>query len=265
MLSRPIALITDFGRKDHYVGSLKGVILAIHPKAVILDITHEIQPQNIREAAFVLRSVYPHLPQGAIVVVVVDPTVGSNRRALCIRTRTAYLMGPDNGVFSMVLSAEKNVQCRVVTNDRYFRKPVSATFHGRDIFAPVAAWLSRSDIFRSLGPVVKKIRQLKIPRPVFEQGVICGKVIYIDRFGNAMTNISFDSYPQSWKSNQVRIHVGRRRNVPLKRFFSEGKGGELIALWNSNRDLELAVREGSAERRFGMKVGDSVQIWREER
>ncbi|OGX07008.1 MAG: hypothetical protein A3G87_03390 [Omnitrophica bacterium RIFCSPLOWO2_12_FULL_50_11] len=260
MPNRSIALISDFGLRDHYVGSLKGVILSIHPKAVIFDITHKIRPQNIQEAAFVLYSAYPYLPQGTIVVVVVDPTVGTKRRALCVRTRHAYLLGPDNGVLSMVLSDEKDIQCRIVTNDRYFRKPVSATFHGRDIFAPVAAWLSRSDIFSSLGPTVTRVHQIKIPRVAFGRGVIRGNVVYIDRFGNAMTNISRDACAQFLKSNEVRINAGSKRGVRLKRTFSEGKRGELIAFWNSSHHLELAVREDSAEKRFLIRIGDSVHI-----
>ncbi len=140
-MNRPIALLTDFGLTDHYVGSLKSVILGINPKAVIFDLTHEIRPQNIREGAYILNEIYKYLPKGAIVVAVVDPGVGSRREAICVETNRGYLLAPNNGLLSMALRHEK-YKARKITNDQYFLKPVSSTFHGRDIFSPCAARLS---------------------------------------------------------------------------------------------------------------------------
>lgn len=258
-MNRPIALLTDFGNQDHFVGSLKGVILSIHPNAVVFDVTHEIRPQNIWDAAFVLRSVYPYVPKGTIFVVVIDPGVGSAREALCVKTRHAYLLAPNNGVLSMVLRNEKEYQARIIQNDCYFLKPVSRTFHGRDIFAPAAAHLSRSDVFSDLGPRLNHPRFLNLPEPVLRPGRITGQILYLDRFGNAITNISRSFLGNRTNFLTTRILIRNKIKAKPKTLFCEGNRRELIALWNSTGLLELAVRDGSAGREFGVKVGDSVQ------
>ena len=145
-MNRPIALLSDFGLKDHYVGSLKAVILGINPKATIFDVTHEIRPQNIREGAFILHAVYPVIPKGTIVVAVVDPGVGSMRQAICVKTSRGFLIGPNNGLFSLVLRDEAGYEARALVNDRYFHKPVSSTFHGRDVFSPSAATCNKGSM-----------------------------------------------------------------------------------------------------------------------
>lgn len=259
-MNRPIALATDFGLKDHYVGSLKGVILDINPHATIFDITHEIRPQNIFEGAFVLNSVYSVLPKGTIVVAVVDPGVGGMRQALCVKTSRGYLIGPNNGILSLVLAHEAKYEIRALENERYFRKPVSSTFHGRDIFAPSAAWLSRSDVFRSFGPRIRKIHTLRIPKMVWNRDAIRGEVVYVDRFGNAITNIQRLEVDRKTHGQGIRIFAKRRKEVPLKPFFSSGASGALIAVWNSGDLLELAVKNDSAERRHRLRVGDPVTL-----
>ncbi|MBI4357945.1 MAG: SAM-dependent chlorinase/fluorinase [Candidatus Omnitrophica bacterium] len=259
-MNRPIALLTDFGTRDHYVGSLKAVILKINAKAVIFDITHEVKPQNIREGAFILNSVYPLLPEHSIVVAVVDPGVGSMRQAVCVKTKSGYLIGPNNGIFSLALADEKNFETRVIQNDRYFHKPVSATFHGRDIFAPAAAWLSKKNVFRSFGPVIHKIHRLCLSDVVQSHRFVKGSVVHIDRFGNAITNILRAKVRPLQSSKVLNILVQGRFKAELKPSFSIGKRGALIALWNSGDLLELAVREDSAEKMYGLKLGDSVSI-----
>lgn len=259
-MNRPIALLTDFGLKDHYVGSLKGVILKINSRATILDITHDIKPQNIRQAAFVLKAVYPVLPQGTIVAAVVDPGVGSARQAICIKTQKGYLIGPNNGIFSMVLRDETKYEARIIANDRYFHEPVSSTFHGRDIFAPAAAWLSKRDIFKTFGPRIREIHRFRISEPKRKANVLQGEIIYIDHFGNAMTNINSRLLKQKPKTANVSITVKGKYRADLKAFFSAGKPGKLIAVWNSGDLLELAIREDSAERLFGLQIGDLVEV-----
>ena len=259
-MTRPIALLTDFGLKDHYVGSLKGVILKINPRAVIFDITHDIRPQNIREGAFVLHSVYPVLPKGTIVVAVVDPGVGSMRQAICVKTPRGFLVAPNNGILSMVLEAEKKFEIRSITNERYFHKPVSATFHGRDIFSPAAAWLSKKNVFRSFGTVMRHIHTLPILKATMNRRSIKGEIIYIDRFGNAMTNISKSMVRRSNQIGEMHVLVKGKKPAPLKPFFSAGGHGALIAVWNSGNVLELAVRNNSAERLHELKLGDSVTL-----
>lgn len=251
-MNRPIALLTDFGLTDHYVGSLKSVILSIHPKAIIYDLTHEIRPQNIRDGAYILNAIYNYLPKGTIVVAVVDPGVGSRREAVCVETNRGYLMSPDNGILSMALRHQK-YKARKLTNDRYFLKPVSSTFHGRDIFSPCAAYLSRRNIFKSFGPTLESIYTLDTPKPSVSENSVQGEIVYIDRFGNAMTNISSEEV--KWRSFSVMVG---KQQVPVKTFFSAGKAGELLALWNSSQILELAVFNDSAEKLFGLKLGDPV-------
>lgn len=260
-MNHPIALLTDFGLEDHYVGSLKGVILKINRRATIFDITHDIAPQNIRQAAFVLKAAYPALPGGAIITAVVDPGVGSARQAICIKTTKGYLIGPNNGIFSMILREEEKYEVRAITNDRYFHQPVSSTFHGRDIFAPAAAWLSKGDIFKILGSRVREVHQFRIPEPKRKANVLQGEIIYTDHFGNAITNINSCLLERKPKAANISIVVKGKYRADLKPFFSVGKLGKLIAVWNSGDLLELAIREDSAEKLFGLQVGDLVEVW----
>lgn len=252
-----ITLLTDFGLEDHFVGSLKGVILSINPQAAITDITHLIRPQNITEGAWVLREVYARFPKGTIHVAVVDPGVGSTRRALCVQTPRGFLLGPDNGLLSLALDLEKTYEARHITNDRYFLKPVSHTFHGRDIFSPVAAHLSRRNIFSSLGPVVRSIEHLRLPKPRTVGKRLRGEVIYIDRFGNGLTNVTRADTPRS----VARISIGSQRLSGIKRWFAEGNSGELIAIWSSSGFLEFAVPNGSAREKFNIREG--ITFWME--
>jgi len=257
-MNRPIALLTDFGTKDHYVGSLKAVIYSINPKAQVFDLTHELRPQNIREGAFVLNAVYPFLPKGTIVVAVVDPGVGSERQAIAIKTSRGFLIGPNNGIFSMVLRHEKKYEVRAIINDRYFMKPVSSTFHGRDIFSPSAAHLSKKDVFRSFGPQIKRIHQIDFAQVKTSAKTLQGEIVYVDRFGNAFTNIS-KSHVYGTGKHPISVEVKKKR-APVKPFFSAGRKGSLIAVWNSSDLLELAVREDSAAKLYGLKIGDPVLV-----
>ena len=252
-MNRPIALLTDFGSSDHYAGSIKSVILSINPKAVIFDITHEIRPHHVREGAYILNAVFRFLPKNCIVVGVVDPEVGSDRTALCIKATDRFFLGPDNGLFSLALK-DQSFETRRITNDRFFLKPVSSTFHGRDIFSPCAAQLSTKNIFTDFGPLVTDIKHLNFSSPRKSENKISGEIVYVDRFGNAMTNISKGS------SSNISVKFSGRQ-VPLKPFFSAGRPGELIALWNSGQILELAVYNDSAERIHHLKIGDLVEVF----
>ncbi|MBI4367913.1 MAG: SAM-dependent chlorinase/fluorinase [Candidatus Omnitrophica bacterium] len=258
-MNRPIGLLSDFGLRDHYVGSLKSVILKINPEAILFDLTHDIRPQNIHEGAFVLNAIYRVLPPQAIVVAVVDPGVGSDRQAICVKTKHSFLIAPNNGILHFALQNEKSYEIRAITNERYFHLPVSSTFHGRDIFAPVAAHLSRKDIFSSLGPRIQKIKPLPIPKARRAGKQIHGEVIYLDRFGNAMTNINRGMIT-SPNPKRLTVRAKRKFRALLKPFFGAGEKGKLIALWNSGELLELAVREDSAQKRYGLRIGDPVLV-----
>ncbi|HLG30718.1 MAG TPA: SAM-dependent chlorinase/fluorinase, partial [Candidatus Brocadiales bacterium] len=198
-----ITLLTDFGTKDSYVGIMKGIISGINPDANIIDLCHEIGRQDIFEGAYVLYSSYKFFPAGTIHVAVVDPGVGTKRKIICAKIRDYLFLAPDNGILSLVLTDEKPRLIIEVTNKKHFLPEISNTFHGRDIFAPVAAYLSRGINPLKLGKRLTKIKRIELPHPdASKQGVLKGKVIYIDVFGNLITNIrrdvllSFISSPQ---------------------------------------------------------------------
>ena len=280
----PIVLTTDFGLSDAYVGMMKGVILSINPKASIIDLTHEVQPQNLQQGAFLLGTSHQYFPSQAIHVVVVDPGVGTDRRILLLVTPTARFLAPDNGVLSQVLleylsdrpqrpgQVPVPVACSVysLSNSEYWLQPVSNTFHGRDIFAPVAAHLSLGVAPAGLGERVERVAWLPSPEPIREGDVIRGQVIYQDHFGNLITNIPQQLLTQA---DQVTVRI-RDESIPrLSRTFQDDPGPEhpgpehpgpagksLLALIGSHGYLEIAVREGSAALVLSAQVGEPVSV-----
>lgn len=236
-----ITLTTDFGAGDHYAGVMKGVIAGINPSAAVIDITHGIEAYNIAEAAFKLHASYSYFPEGTIHVAVVDPGVGSARRAIAAEAAGYRFVGPDNGVFSMIFD-----KCGVdgmarITNPEFMLPTVSATFHGRDIFAPAAAHLSKGIALEELGDVLTSYESLDIPQPHDGGDVVTGRAIYADRFGNLVTNI-----PGSVITNSSGVRAGDVTISSLSGSYADGKEGELIALVGSSGFLEISVNKGSA-------------------
>ena len=184
-----ITLTTDFGTRDWFVGTMKGVIASIAPRSTVVDLTHDLPPGDIRGGAFALAASHRFFPKGTIHVAVVDPGVGSRRKAIAVQTAKGVFVGPDNGVLSWALAKEKIRAIHALENEAYFLQPVSRTFHGRDIFAPVAAHLSRGVPIQKLGPALKDFVRLDWPEPRVRRGGFEGEVVYIDRFGNAITNL----------------------------------------------------------------------------
>ncbi len=262
MKTSVIALLTDFGLEDHYAAALKAVIASINQNVQVIDICHLVRPQDIRTGAFLLREVYSYFPKGTIFVAVVDPGVGSSRRAICIRTSRGYLVGPDNGILSLALQGERGYQIRRIENDRYFLKPVSTTFHGRDIFAPVAAHLSRQNIFSRLGRSLRTIQKIEWPPLRWKKDSVEGTIVHIDRFGNAISNISRSDIEAKvdCKAKKVLIRVKSKQIKGICDFFMQGKREPLIAVWNSSGFLELASPNASAARRFGLLMNDAVTL-----
>jgi S-adenosylmethionine hydrolase len=258
---RLITLTTDFGLEDAYVGVMKGVILSINPAATIVDLCHAVPPQDMQAAAFLLHTAWPYFPLGTIHVVVVDPGVGSQRRAIAVDVGTATFVTPDNGVLSYVLAeaAEKNTQAVHLTNQRYWLSPVSATFHGRDIFAPVAAHLSLGVPLTDLGEPLPlgELVTFPLPRPERQGDTWVGHVVHIDHFGNLVTDLEAEAIgdPQA-----VAIEVGRQRIFGLRRTYAEGTPGEPIALIGSSGRLEIAVTGGQAVRWLKVQIGDRVRV-----
>lgn len=259
-----IALLTDFGRKDPYVGVMKGVIYRINPGARIVDLCHEVPPQDIREAAFILNSSYKYFPQGTIHVIVVDPGVGSERKIVCLKTSDYLFLAPDNGVLTFIRRKEKIEKIAEVSNRRYFLEEVSQTFQGRDIFAPVAAHLSQGVELTELGPGISHIRELKIPRVRFSDERLEGEVIYIDRFGNLITNIArvdLKGLEERFPDKRVRIVIGGREIRKVNKSYAESKPGELLAILGSSNHLEISLNQGNAQRTLGLGRGEKVLIY----
>ncbi len=275
-MSRVITLTTDFGTGDGYVASMKGVILGINPQATVVDISHSVEPQFVRQASFIIHTSWRYFPEGSIHIVVVDPGVGSHRRAIILKTPSAYFVAPDNGTLSYVLHDIAEMQdphnraradqatsravpdgCEAVslTKKEYWRHPVSATFHGRDVFAPVAAHLSLDIPITEFGEKVDSLTVFPIPAPFKDAtGQMVGHIIHIDRFGNLVTNLRSRDIPPGGAAVEVR----NQRIDNTNRYYSQGSG--LMALIGSNDYLELSVRDGSAASILGAHVGDTIKL-----
>jgi S-adenosylmethionine hydrolase len=250
----PVALLTDFGTRDHYVGAMKGVILGINRKAVIVDITHEIEPQATRSAAFVLRACYREFPPATVFCCVVDPGVGSDRRAIVAATNGQFFVGPDNGLFSFLY--DKSCEITVIENDRFFRKPVSATFHGRDIFAPVAAHLSLGVPPNEFGPQITDPVQLSniVPTKLDEKSVE-GAVIHIDHFGNIVTNITTDA-----AGREFEIEIAGQTIKEVREQYAGAPAGQPFAIAGSSGLIEISVNGGSAAEILQLKAGAKLIV-----
>jgi S-adenosylmethionine hydrolase len=256
-----ITLTTDFGLADGYVGTMKGVILGIDPTATIVDISHDISPQDVREAAYTLYAAYPYFPQGAIHVVVVDPGVGSERRAIALRTPQAIFVAPDNGVLSYVIVREKVEEIVNLTNPCYQLSPVSRTFHGRDIFAPAAAHLARGIPLAEVGQPLAEMVTFPLPRPqVRPDGTIVGQVIHVDRFGNLITSIMSKDLADHPLLREGIIKIKGQSIRKIANHYTEGMKGKLLALIGSSDHLEIAVASGSASQTLEARVGDEILL-----
>lgn len=253
-----ITLITDFGLKDGYVGTMKGVILDITPHATLIDVSHDIAPQDIRGAAYVLYTAYPYFPEGTVHLVVVDPGVGSERRAIAIQTPQAYFVAPDNGVLSYILAHEPVEEMVSLTNPRYQLPEVSSTFHGRDIFAPAAAYLALGVPLASLGEPVSEVVTFPLSRPQTRpNGVLIGHILHVDRFGNLTIDVENSKLETG---ERIAIEIAGRRIEGLGLTFASVEEGKLVAYPGSAGYLEVAVRGGSAARELGVEIGDEVVI-----
>ncbi|MFP3898713.1 MAG: S-adenosyl-l-methionine hydroxide adenosyltransferase family protein [Dehalococcoidia bacterium] len=272
----PITLTTDFGYGDAYVGAMKGAILSVNPEASIIDVSHSIEPQNILQAAFILGAAYRYFPKGTIHVAVVDPGVGSERRGVILKTPSAFFVGPDNGVLSYVVDDlfpaatqaptqanrglkeivfKAGVELVAITDPRFWRHPVSGTFHGRDIFAPVAAGLSLDISLYEFGEKVNSLHVLPIPRPVLDpDGTLIGQVIHIDRFGNLITDIKGNDLP----GKDVVIEVSGYCIQGVGSYYAQKEG--IMALSGSTGYVEISLRDGSACDFLGTIAGDEVRV-----
>lgn len=257
-----ITLTTDFGLADAYVGIMKGVILTIAPQVTIVDVSHEVRPQSIAGAAYLLQSAYRYFPESTIHVVVVDPGVGTTRKPVAVRAHRGTFIGPDNGVLSSALADQgaldlgsgQTIDCEavVMTNERFQLRPVSQTFHGRDVFAPTAAYVANGVPLAEFGTSIQTLQCTSFEAPKRHRGTLYGAIIHIDRFGNAITNVKADSV-----AAPVSLEVGGRVIEGLAASYQEAR---VVALAGSTGLLEIAARNASAAETLGIRVGDPVAI-----
>jgi S-adenosylmethionine hydrolase len=253
-----ISLLTDFGSRDAFVGIMKGVILGINPAVTLVDLSHEVPPQDILAGALLLRSAAPFFPPGTIHVAVVDPGVGSARRTLLVETREALFVGPDNGLLSLAVSTEV-VRTVHLTNEKYFLLPRSTTFHGRDVFAPVAAHLSLGVAPEQFGPSVTTMEHISLPPVERQREGLTGSVIYIDHFGNLSTNIT-EADLRPFSRGRLLVSIGVVQIHGVVASYATVEIGAPAALINSWGVLEIAVRNGSAAQCFGVQLGHPVAL-----
>ena len=254
-----IALITDFGTADHFAGSMKGAMLNINPRATIVDITHAIAPGDIRSAAFSLLLSYADFPRGTIFVVVVDPGVGGERKALAVKAGPYYFVGPDNGVLSLAFKKAGNPIVRSLENTRYFKNPISQTFHGRDLFGPVAAHLSKGVAFEKLGPEIASFILYKTPQVILKGNRVHGEVIHIDRFGNCITAIEAN-HLVDFNPGQLRVKFRNNGPVPVCSSYGDVPKGKALGIIGSAGFLEISINQGNAAKELKLKIGASVEI-----
>jgi S-adenosyl-L-methionine hydrolase (adenosine-forming) len=260
---RMITLTTDFGLTEHYVGAMKGVIYSINPTAQLVEITNAVQSFDVLDGALAISQAYSYFPKDTVHVVVVDPGVGGTRRPIIARAGQYVFVAPDNGVLSLVYEREERVSVRHITSDHYFHHPVSNTFHGRDVFAPVAAYLSKGVDASKFGEEISDFVRFAAPRPkATGANAWKGIVLKTDKFGNLITNISPKDIPQIFdgSSSAFKITVGKAEITTLRSNYAEGAPGEMFAILGSSGFLEISTNKGAAARLAGAEKGSEVAV-----
>ncbi len=256
----PIVLLTDFGSKDPYVGILKGVIAQIAPQVPIIDLCHEIPSFDIEAAAFSLKQSYAYFPEGTVFLTVVDPGVGSECRRLLVKTANYFFVGPDNGYLSLVLDEEKIEHIIHLDHDAYFLHHVSSTFHGRDVFAPVAAQLAEGMNFREMGTEVYELKRLENLPPKHSKNKIEGKILSIDHFGNAITNISQTFIQRHWGKEEFALHIKDKKIILRFDHYAQADLNKVFMIYGSSGFLEISMKQASAVKKMKLKKGDRLNL-----
>jgi S-adenosyl-L-methionine hydrolase (adenosine-forming) len=278
-----IALLTDFGTEDWFVGTMKGVIASINPKAHVIDLCHDIPPGDIRAGAIALFASYKYFPRGTIFVAVIDPGVGGPREAMLAEAHGCHFIGPDNGLLSFALAGgppgtggrqavsslkppsteAPGPRLRAIENPAYRMPDTGSTFHGRDVFAPAAAHLSLGKSFGSFGKRKESFVELAFPVPYKLRGTVSGEILHIDRFGNAITNLTprdLDALPEKAVSKKGIVMKAKGKAFPLAAFYAEASPGKTLSVSGSSGFLELSINGGNAAKKFGLKRGDAVKV-----
>jgi hypothetical protein len=261
-----VTLLTDFGTADYFVGAMKGAVLSVNPAAQVVDLTHEVPAHDVEAGAFTLAAAFETFPAGTVHVAVVDPGVGSERRAVVVEGDGHLFVGPDNGLFGMVYERLGQFRVYHVTDHSLFRPHLSTTFHGRDVFAPVAGALSKGLAPSALGPEVGDFVRLASARARrLPDGTLEAAIVQVDRFGNCVTNISPRDLTEEERAGAARFRVGGREIERVRRFYAEGEGepggeGEPFVIWGSAGLLEISINRGSAARLLGVGRGSRVLV-----
>lgn len=262
-----VTLTTDFGSADSYVGIMKGVILAIAPDVRLVDITHHVSPQQIHQAAYMVQTFYEYFPTGTVHLVIVDPGVGSDRAPIVIETPQGWFVAPDNGVLTYIWRdaierwGPERCHARLLSERRYWRSDISSTFHGRDIFSPVAAHLARGVPTDMLGPRLPAPVEASLEQPGPHRcGGLVGRIIHIDHFGNCITNITPRHLEEGGLGRGLAVEIIGQRIEGLSRTYSDAQLGTLLTLIGSSGRLEISVRNGSAAQTLGVGIGDTVRV-----
>jgi len=255
-----ITLLTDFGTADGYAGAMKGVILSINPRAKVFDLTHDIVPQDILGGAFALAAAVPCFPPGTIHVAVVDPGVGGMRKPILVSWRSHFLVGPDNGLLSLALGSNPPDSIYHLTRTKYFRNQISRTFHGRDIFAPIAGHLSLGIAPEEMGELLSTWEQIRLPAPQEAEGGLLGEVIHVDRFGNLITTIREEDVLRLFPGKIIYITIGGKKIRGIKTSYTEVGENELLAIIGSGGWLEISQNKGHAAQTLGLGRRAQVTI-----
>lgn len=254
-----ISLLTDFGNRDGYVAAMKAVILGVNPHARVIDISHEVEPQSIKAGAFLLFSQSRFFPAGTVHVAVIDPGVGTNRRLLAVQAAEQFYLAPDNGLLDFCIEAGIT-QAVEITNESFWRQPVSMTFHGRDILAPVAAHLSLGKPLQDFGALVELSRRLPVMKFKMSAREILGQVVYVDHFGNLITNISLQLLREFAGDDDLEIDIEGKVIGPLRSTYGSAGVGAPAAVIGGFDRLEIGVNQGNAATFFGVRIGDSIKV-----
>ena len=264
MANAIITLTTDYGTNDHLVGTLKGVILKINPDVTIVDITHNVTPFDLLDGALAIGAAYSYFPPKTVHMVVVDPGVGTERRPLLVSAGNQYFVAPDNGVLSVIYEREpEGLVVRNANAEHYYLQPVSKTFHGRDIFAPVAAWLTKGWQTSGMGDEIEDYKRFALPRPKEADGVVKGVVLRTDAFGNLVTNFRQEDLPEgAVQDGAIKLQAGTQAVTKFVEMFAQGNGTEPFAYIGSSGFLEIGVNKGNAARTLGLNRGAAIVLTR---
>jgi S-adenosylmethionine hydrolase len=262
-IQRIVTLTTDFGVSDHYVGTIKGVIYSINPDAKIVDISNSVQSYDVLDGAITIAQAYKYFPADTVNMVIVDPGVGDTRRPIVAVTEKHIFIAPDNGVLSMVYEREERLSVRHITSDHYFLQPVSQTFHGRDIFAAVAGWLSKGVEVSKFGEEITDFVRFAAPKPKkLNEKLTKGVILKADKFGNLITNIRPQDVPELFLDEppEFKILVGKHEVTKMKKAYAQGTPGEVFGILGSMGYLEIATNRGAAARMLGADKGSDVGV-----